>query len=78
MTKPKPNAKPKPKAKAFKPEPLVAYRPMIHNGVYVEIGESAPMGMKKDHPNFRNFAPANIAGNMRARRQYFLKLDAKK
>ena len=66
------------KAKAVKPEPMVAYRPFYHKGVKYEIGERMPKGWDKNHPQFRSFAPANIAGNMRDRRQYFLKLDGKK
>jgi hypothetical protein len=53
---------------------LVAYRNTVLDGQIFEIGDYLPKGMKPD----RNFAPANIAGNMRARRQYLLKLDAKK
>lgn len=57
---------------------LVAYRPMLHNGVLIEIGDPAPEGLKKGHRHFRNFAPANIAGNMKLRSRYFRKLDARK
>jgi hypothetical protein len=72
----KPVAKKKPAA--AKPEPLVAFVPMLHHGVYVEIGEPIPKDLNPKKGKGRNFAPANIAGNMRARRIYFLKLDARK
>jgi hypothetical protein len=57
---------------------LVAFRQILHNGVLIEIGEPVPEDLSPRSKKGRNFAPANIAGNMRARRQYFLKLDAKK
>lgn len=58
-------------------QPLVAYRTFHHKSVKYEIGDPIPEGWGEDHPQFRSFAPANIAGNAIARRQYFLRLDGK-